>query len=94
MNRARVLDRAKECVTQDRAADHGDMEDNFEVIAKYWSTHLGVEVQATDVGLMMTLLKVARAKGNQTHGDNYVDGAGYLACAAECARAIEDGKAD
>ena len=29
MNRAEVLDTAKGYVTQDRAADHGDMEDNF-----------------------------------------------------------------
>jgi len=32
----------------------------------------------------MTLLKVARIRGNPNHADNFVDGAGYMACAAEC----------
>ena len=41
MKRAEVLDTAKEYVTKDRAADHGNMEDNFTTIAKYWSNHLG-----------------------------------------------------
>jgi len=35
------------------------------------------------VGIMMALLKIARLKGNPYHQDNYVDGAGYLACAGE-----------
>ena len=36
------------------------------------------------MGIMMALLKMARAKSNPYHEDNYVDGAGYMACAAEC----------
>jgi hypothetical protein len=83
MKRAEVLDTAKEYVTKDRAADHGNMEDNFTTIAKYWSNHLGHDVTPIDVGIMMTLLKIARLKGNPYHQDNYVDGAGYLACAGE-----------
>ena len=83
MKRAEVLDTAKEYVTKDRAADHGNMENNFNTIAVYWSEHLGHKVTAIDVGVMMTLLKMARAKGNPYHQDNYVDGAGYLACAGE-----------
>lgn len=83
MKRAEVLDDAKQKVTVDRAADHGNMEDNFTTIAKYWSNHLGHDVTPIDVGIMMTLLKIARLKGNPYHQDNYVDGAGYLACAGE-----------
>ena len=64
ITRAEVLDTAKEYVTKDRAADHGDMEDNFKTIAIYWSVHLGVEVLPHDVGMMMMLLKAARAKSN------------------------------
>ena len=56
MKRAEVLDTAKEYVTKDRAADHGDMEDNFSTIARYWSEHLGHEVTSVDVGIMMSLL--------------------------------------
>lgn len=83
MKRAEILDTAKEYVTKDRAADHGDMEDNFSSIARYWSVHLGVEVTADDVAVMMTLLKLARIKSNRKHMDNWVDGAGYLACGGE-----------
>jgi hypothetical protein len=84
MKRAEILDEAKECVMVDRAADHGDLEDNFVLIARYWSNHLDAQITPADVGIMMTLLKIARMKGNPNHKDNYVDGAGYLACAAEC----------
>ena len=83
MKRAEVLDDAKQKVTVDRAADHGDMEDNFKTIAAYWSEHLDHKVTPIDVGIMMTLLKMAIAKGNPYHQDNYVDGCGYLACAGE-----------
>jgi hypothetical protein len=84
VRRAKVLDDAKQMVTKDRAADHGDMEDNFALIAKYWSAHTGHKIEPQDVGVMMALLKMARAKSNPYHEDNYVDGAGYMACAAEC----------
>ena len=84
MNRAKVLDEAKQMGTKDRAVDHGDLQDNFLLIAQYWSAHTGHKIEPQDVGVMMTLLKLARAKSNPYHEDNYVDGAGYLACAAEC----------
>ena len=84
MKRDEVLDEAKRCVMQDRAATHGEMEDNFMLIARYWSNHLDAQITPSDVGIMMTLLKIARAKSNPHYEDNYVDGAGYLACAAEC----------
>jgi len=84
VKRDEVLDEAQQCVMKDRAATHGEMEDNFMLIARYWSAHLGHKVEPVDVGVMMTLLKIARAKGNPHYEDNYVDGAGYLACAAEC----------
>jgi len=84
MKRDRCLDEAKQCVMKDRAADHGDMEDNFALIAAYWSIHTGSKIGPSDVGIMMALLKMARAKSNPYHEDNYRDGAGYMACAAEC----------
>ena len=83
MKRAEILDTAKQYVTKDRASDYGDMENNFSTIAEYWSTHLGVEVYAADVAVMMTLLKLARIKSNPRHQDNWVDGCGYLACGGE-----------
>ena len=84
-SRADILDTAKEYVTKDRAAQHGDMEDNFTRIAEYWSVHLDTPVYPDDVAVMMTLLKVARIKSNHEHPDNWVDGAGYMACGGELA---------
>jgi hypothetical protein len=84
-SRGQILDTAKSYVTKDRAADHGDMENNFSRIADYWSVHLDYPVHPTDVAVMMTLLKVARINSNPKHPDNWVDGAGYLACGGELA---------
>lgn len=83
MNRSEILDTAKEYVTVDRAADHGDMENNFGMIAAYWSAHLDIEVTAVDVAVMMNLLKLARIKGNPTHLDSWVDACGYAALGGE-----------
>jgi len=88
MERAEILETAMQYVTEDRAASHGDMERNFDLIGRYWSLHLGVTVTSLDVGIMMSLLKVARMQGNPSHMDNYIDCAGYMACAGE----IADGK--
>ena len=85
MGRAAVLDTAKEYVTKDRAADHGDMEDNFQRIALYWNAHLGLIdfIKTEDVAAMMALLKIARIHSNPTHIDNWVDACGYMACGGE-----------
>jgi len=83
VTRGQVLDTAKEYVAKERAADHGNMEDNFSTIGKYWSVHLGVDVSATDLAVMMTLLKAARIKSNPSHPDNWVDACGYMACGSE-----------
>lgn len=85
MNRAEILDTAKGYVTQDRAATHGDAERNFETIAALWSAYAEHPFTATDVAVMMTLLKCARIKANPAHLDSWIDGAGYLACGGEIA---------
>ena len=75
MNRAEILDTAKQCVTVDRAATHGDAEKNFDLIACYWSAHLGDIITAHDVAVMMVLFKTARMKSNPAHQDSAVDAA-------------------
>lgn len=84
--RAQILDTAKDYVTRDRQNTHGKPEDTFGLIAAYWSAHLDTEVSANDVGVMMALLKLARAKANPSNDDNYIDCAGYAACAGELAK--------
>ena len=85
MDRSQILDTAKQYVNVDRAGTHGDAESNFGLIAAYWSAHLDAYVGPEDVAIMMTLLKLARAKANPGHADNWVDGCGYLACGGEIA---------
>jgi hypothetical protein len=85
MNRKEVLQQAEKCITQDRAATHGDAEDSFALIGNLWGVWLGREITAYDVAMMMTLFKTARAMGNPTHADNHIDLIGYAALAAEMA---------
>jgi len=86
-SRGNILDTAKQYVDTDRAEEHGDMEDNFQRIAAYWNTHLGLisYIKDTDVAVMMTLLKVARIHSNTENVDNWIDACGYMACGGELA---------
>jgi len=85
--RSSVLDTAKQYVTKDREATHGDMENNFEAIAMLWEQYFSYEwsFSPTDVAMMMALLKIARLKSNKHNPDNYIDACGYMACAGELA---------
>jgi hypothetical protein len=86
MKRADILATASEYVTTDRAATHGNAEDNFLRTAELWNAYLGVDdISATDVAVMLALLKVARIKQNPNHTDNWIDIAGYAACGGEIA---------
>lgn len=69
-------------------AINGNPEDTFKMIADFWSVYLGVAITPADVAIMQGLLKVARSKHNPTNSGNYVDLAGYAACAAEVAGAV------
>jgi hypothetical protein len=80
-----LLDLAADAVIGDREDSYGGPEDSFHLISRYWSAHLGTIVSATDVAVMMALLKIARLKGNPLHLDSWVDLAGYAACGAEVA---------
>lgn len=85
--RSSVLDTAKQYVTKDREATHGNMEDNFEAIATLWNQYFDCErsFSPIDVAVMMALLKIARLKSNKDNPDNYIDACGYMACAGELA---------
>lgn len=83
MNRADILTAAAQAVTVDRAATHGDIEDNFSQIAAIWGVRLGCTITPAQVAIMMVDLKTVRAWGNPGHADNWIDLAGYAACGGE-----------
>jgi len=74
-----ITKEAQELVNGERQKDYGDMKESFVRIAGLWSAYLGVHVDYLDVGKMMILLKVSRAKHNN-HRDSYVDIVGYVEC--------------
>lgn len=86
--RKTILDAAEKCVCHDRQDTHGRPEDSFGDIADLWTAYKGVKFDPVDVAQMMILLKIARAKGNPKHADNWIDMAGYAACAGEIAAEV------
>lgn len=93
MKRDEILETAEEIVTKDRNVQYGEPENNFGVIAEYWSTYLSqhnggraVLLTPMDVALMMVLLKLGRlTTARAVTLDSFVDAAGYVACAGEIA---------
>ena len=83
---------AADLVSGDRDRVHGAKGKNFADIAAFWTTYLqrrfpgftGV-LDGTDAALMGDLLKTARTVSGKHNPDDYVDKAGYAACAGEIA---------
>ena len=84
MRREDILHQAESCICGDRDRDYGSPNGSFGLIAKLWSAYMDIEFTAKDVAILMALLKVARCKYSSKE-DNFVDGAGYFACAGEVA---------
>ncbi len=88
MKRAEILHAAERCVCTDRNQQYGEPEDNFRTISMLWSVYLcarGMEqpLGAADVGAMMALFKLGRIATGGDKADNFIDLAGYAACAGE-----------
>lgn len=85
MKRNEILLKAEEAICGRADERYGSPEDNFERIAEFWSTYLGTQLVAEDVAVMMVLFKIGRVASGQFNEDNFIDMAGYSACAGECA---------
>ena len=83
MNRKEILKRSKDIVCSERETEYGDVNENFKIIANFWSDYLGVVITEKDVSCMMSLLKIARIKTGEPKLDNYIDAIGYLALGGE-----------
>jgi hypothetical protein len=94
MTRKQILETADKCVNGERQEQYGTPENNFRTIAEFWQIYLSKKPQPTtidthDVAVMMALLKIARIASGQIKDDNYIDLAGYAACAGEIATVDE-----
>ncbi len=96
MNRKECLEAAGKAVLEDRENAYGSPKDSFGLIANLWGAYLNgrikqkgldayitIKMTETSVAHMMILLKIARAATGKHVPDNYIDIAGYAACAAE-----------
>lgn len=90
--RAYILDEAKKCVCGERENQYGNPENNFNMIASLWNDYLyqGLRedqipkvINAVDVAMMMSLLKIARIRTGEQKTDSFIDLAGYAACGGE-----------
>ena len=90
-----ALDKAKQEVSS-RSSSYGSPEDNFRRIANLWNAHYENSLDrtdcaeyfnASDVAIMLGLVKVARLESNPNHADSWIDLAGYAGCGAEVSQA-------
>lgn len=90
-----IAAKAADLVGGDREKQHGSKRRNFQNIAELWNGYLSTRpdhdlpLSAIDVGHLMVLLKVARTQLGSFNPDDYVDGAGYMACAGEIAADVD-----
>lgn len=93
---ADLLREALAAVTGPRREVYGNPEDNFATIAALWRAYWYRRCKAgahytdftpTDVGLMMSLVKVARLAQTPDHHDSAADLAGFAGCIARCQKA-------
>ena len=81
----------------------GGVEDNFNRIAALWNAHIanrysekcGLDtylplLDASDIAMMMALMKIARLAHAPGHMDSWIDIAGYAACGGEIAATRND----
>ena len=85
-----VLTVAAELVTGNRRESHGEMYESFSQVAAMWTSFLnGRDLTAKplkphEICDMMELLKMSRSTKGDFNHDDYIDRAGYAACAFEC----------
>lgn len=91
-----ILKEAEKCVLQDRNQEYGEPENAFSLVAEFWTSYLEATfskrdpkmLHPEDIAMMMNLFKVSRQVKNPMYADNYIDMAGYAACAADCVGAL------
>ena len=91
MNAEQILEHARNLVSGDRRAQHGDAHTNFGNIAIMWSAFMAIRrdpsasLSRSDVADMMELMKLARRQTGSVNEDDAVDGSAYAAFSGEFA---------
>ena len=80
--RSEVLEIAGELINGERQKHYGTPQENFGTTAALFSAYLDIDITASDVCHLMTLLKIARLKRGP-HRDSSIDACGYMALGAE-----------
>ena len=91
--RREILRTVEQAVCKDRQNTYSDAEDNFQIIAEFWTTWgkargWNVQFESRDVAMMSALIKAARAGVNLDYLDNWVDLAGYSVCGGGIAKGV------
>lgn len=96
MKASEICATAGSLVGGDRNETHGNKYDNHQRIAHLWNGLLmaagkapAKPLDAHDVANLMEGLKIARRYSGRYNPDDYVDGAGYAACAGEIAEELQ-----
>jgi hypothetical protein len=89
--RSHVLQTAERLVNNERNTQYDEPSADFARTAGMWTAYLGIPISMADVAMCMVLLKVARVRFAPEHVDNYYDIAGYGACGADVAGAVNLG---
>lgn len=90
---ALLLQQASDIVTGNRRKAYGNPEDNFICIGELWTAYLKRRhnfvhtISASDVAVLMSLVKIARLAETTNHSDSWRDLAGYAACGARASDA-------
>ncbi len=84
--RNKLIEKASNLISKDRAEDYGDAKECHQLIAHYWNSYLKHTpksgLRPVDVAIMMILLKIARCRGT-LKDDTFIDIIGYSALAGE-----------
>jgi hypothetical protein len=95
--RGDVLRTADKLTHGDRNRDYGEPVENHRHIAAIANAILGTDrwhLTPRDVALVLISVKLARLAKTPLHKDSYIDAAGYLGIAYECAVAGDDAIAE
>lgn len=87
MHRKDILQTAIDLTLGEREAEYGPMTETMARVAAASSAVLDKDLDARDIAVIMTVMKLTRSRKSPTKADHYIDGAAYMAMAGECAGA-------